>query len=337
MNFLTLKILGTENGTLKIKHCVYSYGPTSCVYSEYAKPLSAFFDCDVYAVKGNFDNYVRKVSLNDVGFVLDDKNSVFHFHSVHFVFLLLQCFFLKRKTVFTMHTSWNNYRLSHRVSATIFFLLCKKIVFVSDGAKKSIPGCLFRLIKSKSHTVNNAFDYTAASCGDKADQWVVCGRLEKVKRVDLAINFFLDNASSGEVLKIIGNGAEYERLSSLYHANVESGRVVFLGLLPRAEVYRLLASSKYYISMSKVEGLPVTVMEALSSGCICFVSDIPQHRIFEGFEAVHFVDPSFPASISESSMSVDHAILADKSRFIIGEKFGVKEFADKYRGIYESL
>lgn len=54
--------------------------------------------------------------------------------------------------------------------------------------------------------------------------------------------------------------------------------IEFTGLVPREQVYRLLKQSNVYISSSTLEGLPVSVLEAMYSGLPCILSDIPQHR-----------------------------------------------------------
>ena len=41
---------------------------------------------------------------------------------------------------------------------------------------------------------------------------------------------------------------------------------------------QLFQSSKYYVSASEYEGMPLTMLEAMSCGCIPIVSNIPGHK-----------------------------------------------------------
>ena len=52
----------------------------------------------------------------------------------------------------------------------------------------------------------------------------------------------------------------------------------FLGALPFNEALKLVSNSDVYISSSLSEGLPLSVLEALSLGCAAVLSDIPAHR-----------------------------------------------------------
>ena len=50
------------------------------------------------------------------------------------------------------------------------------------------------------------------------------------------------------------------------------------GLLPRDEVFRILNGCGIYVSASLVEGMPVSVLEAMSVGLIPVISDIAPHK-----------------------------------------------------------
>lgn len=65
---------------------------------------------------------------------------------------------------------------------------------------------------------------------------------------------------------------ELEKLAS--NLNV---KVNFLGNFEYSQLENLYQDYKFYISTSKYEGNPKTVLEAMSFGCVVLISNIPNH------------------------------------------------------------
>ena len=72
-------------------------------------------------------------------------------------------------------------------------------------------------------------------------------------------------------LVILGSGIMYDDIIS--HA---SDRIMIPGF--KSNVYDYLKASDYYISASDVEGLPNTLLEAMTVGLPCVLSNIPAHE-----------------------------------------------------------
>ena len=72
-------------------------------------------------------------------------------------------------------------------------------------------------------------------------------------------------------LVILGSGNMYDEIIS--HA---SDRIMIPGF--KSNVYDYLKASDYYISASDVEGLPNTLLEAMTVGLPCVLSNIPAHE-----------------------------------------------------------
>lgn len=63
----------------------------------------------------------------------------------------------------------------------------------------------------------------------------------------------------------------------------QSKNIILTGRIKNILDY--LQASDYYISTSKSEGLPMSVMEGMACGLPVILSDIPQHRLlFNGFD-----------------------------------------------------
>ena len=70
---------------------------------------------------------------------------------------------------------------------------------------------------------------------------------------------------------LLGNGELFNKLKE--H---EGGNIMLPGF--KANVYEYLIASDYYISASDTEGLANTLLESMTVGLPCVLSDIPSHR-----------------------------------------------------------
>tara|TARA_B100000900_G_scaffold416097_1_gene449057 strand:- start:1293 stop:2420 length:1128 start_codon:yes stop_codon:yes gene_type:complete len=102
---------------------------------------------------------------------------------------------------------------------------------------------------------------------------ILCvGRLVNQKNFSYIIKEFKDSHFE---IDIIGEGEEYESLKHLSsNLNV---KVNFLKNVKNDLLLRKMSEYKYFISSSLFEGHPKTVIEAMSSGCIVFLSNIQNH------------------------------------------------------------
>ena len=136
-----------------------------------------------------------------------------------------------------------------------------------------------------------------SSCGDnlKLDDYMTfisIGRLIKRKNLDLIFNS-LPNLFRQNRFKwiIVGDGPlkkNYETIIGKYYSN----KVYLHDEMPKEKLLSIICKSNCLIHPSFFEGLPNVVLEALSLGVPCLVSDIPAHQdlIIEGFNGFFF-DP----------------------------------------------
>ena len=101
--------------------------------------------------------------------------------------------------------------------------------------------------------------------------FIFIGRFSKEKNPDMIVKAFemLDYAQIGVIL--LGNGDMYDELKS--H---ENERIILPGF--RSNVYDYLIAADYYISASDVEGLANTLLESMTVGLPCVLSNIPSHQ-----------------------------------------------------------
>ena len=109
---------------------------------------------------------------------------------------------------------------------------------------------------------------------DRFPNRVLCvGRLVNQKNFSYIINEFKD---SHFVIDIIGEGEDYKSLERL-SSNLKL-KVNFFKNVQNDSLLKKMSDYKFFISSSLFEGHPKTVIEAMSSGCVVFLSDIQNHR-----------------------------------------------------------
>jgi glycosyltransferase involved in cell wall biosynthesis len=101
---------------------------------------------------------------------------------------------------------------------------------------------------------------------------LVVGRLEYQKNISFIISCL---KNSHFILDVVGSGSEKDNLVLLAKEN--NVKVNFLGNLDNKELERIYKKYIFYLSSSLFEGNPKTVLEAMSNGCIVFLSDIKNH------------------------------------------------------------
>lgn len=108
------------------------------------------------------------------------------------------------------------------------------------------------------------------------------GRLSEQKQPIKLLELFsiIENEVKDVTLVIAGRGELLEDCKE-YAKQKQIRNVKFLGYVNEKNKLLLFSSSDYYILVSKYEGQPLTLLEAMSSGLPCIVSNIPNLRIVE--------------------------------------------------------
>lgn len=165
---------------------------------------------------------------------------------------------------------------------------------------------------------------------------LVLGVLLERKNNAMIIDAFKRMESSDNVLIFVGTGPQEEMLKNKAG---DSKKIIFAGSTSRPLDY--LQASDVLISSSLAEGLPNTVLEALSCGLPCVLSDIDPHKeLIEGTTAGVLFNTNSVDDLYEKIKESEHWVLSDKSQYarkIAVENHGVISLAEKYEGIYRSV
>ncbi len=105
---------------------------------------------------------------------------------------------------------------------------------------------------------------------------ILCvGRIEEQKNFGLLIKEFQNTADKLEI-DLVGEGSLKNDLSKSALKN--KVKINFLGMKNNNELLKMYTNYKFFITTSKFEGNPKTLLEAMASGCVVFASDIPNHE-----------------------------------------------------------
>jgi glycosyltransferase involved in cell wall biosynthesis len=105
------------------------------------------------------------------------------------------------------------------------------------------------------------------------------GRLSSEKNPNLLLNAMNELRLRGLPLEliIVGEGPLRDELSERANLMGLGGSVTFEGYVPHSAIPRYFQDIGIFVLPSHREGSSVALMEAMSSGCLCIVSDIPDN------------------------------------------------------------
>ena len=111
---------------------------------------------------------------------------------------------------------------------------------------------------------------------DKETYFLFLGRIVPEKGIQYLIEAF-KNVDTDKKLVIAGGGSDTDEfLESIKDASKEDNRVIFTGFVQGEELEELYSNAYVYVLPSDLEGMPLSLLEAMSYGNCCLVSDIEE-------------------------------------------------------------
>jgi glycosyltransferase involved in cell wall biosynthesis len=194
--------------------------------------------------------------------------------------------FIKINKIFSVH---QNTYFAPKVNSLIIGVIYVMIQDIFLGKKwNRIICCAKNLVPMvKQRTGNNEVYYVLNSTlplvsddyqkhkkeNENIVTYIYVGSIDKRKNVKKLCKQFSIFSQSNEQLLCIGTGPDYTLIQHKDYPNIK-----MLGFQNSVKEYLLKAD--YFISMSKSEGLPNAVIEALACKIPVILSDIPEHREF---------------------------------------------------------
>ena len=244
-------------------------------------------DVTVYMV-GNDRSKMRHV-LKDVKNDCSEnhENLVVHLHAQKSAMLFYAAAIglgIRNKTVFTIHSTYSSRDIKYRLTSCLCSLLSKYANCVSHAAYQEYSPIIKRLKGKRMLTIQNGVDYEriqdatenlpAHTDSFNIHKMACVGRMIPIKNQQFLVKL-MKHLPDSELVLI---GQEDDNIKKLIKEVGVENRVTMTGLFPRDEVFRILNGCGIYVSASLVEGMPVSVLEAMSVGLIPVISDIAPHK-----------------------------------------------------------
>ena len=125
--------------------------------------------------------------------------------------------------------------------------------------------------------VTRASDSIKARWGlDKGSYLLYLGRLVPEKRPELLIEAF-KKLETNKRLVIAGGGSDTSEFEKTLHVLAEGDmRILFTGFVSEEPLEELYSNAYAYVLPSDVEGMPMSLLEAMAHGRCCVTSDVPE-------------------------------------------------------------
>lgn len=221
----------------------------------------------IYDVSAN--NYV-KACINIIKLLKQEKPNIIHTNIGAMLHMLLPTiFYRKAKHLFTVHSM--GFRIFTGIKKKIAEIAFKtnlvKPIAICDVVKKSIYDS-YGLALNKIPCIYNGVDTNKFSTINKENTekvtFITVGTLYEIKNQKMIIDAFhlVKKEQDNIELIIIGEGTYQSYLENMVSKYNLNNYVKFLGR--QKDIKKYLGKADIYLCSSKVEGLPLAVMEAMS-------------------------------------------------------------------------
>ncbi|WP_176454227.1 glycosyltransferase family 4 protein [Siphonobacter sp. BAB-5385] len=129
-------------------------------------------------------------------------------------------------------------------------------------------------------------------------RFLFIGRITSVKRLDLIFKFIKSIYDLGINIRLDVYGPDYENIWQEYQGNLHemniSEHVNYCGSIAPDLVKNLYYNYDCYIQLSEWEGMSLSVIEAMMSGLVCFVTPVGEIKYYskDKYSAIHLLGPS---------------------------------------------
>ncbi len=171
--------------------------------------------------------------------------------------------------------------IQNKVQNNVFHWLMKKVsnranYFLVPGnnsylfwSKEGVSPTKLRILHSTIDT-----DFFVPDDSNKEYDFIILSRLVHEKRIDIIISIFQQLKLEGYQFKavIVGDGDKYNELVEMVSKYDLTNEIDFVGFQTNTKLW--FNKAKYYLMYSYTEGLPTSLMQAMSCGLIPVTTDV---------------------------------------------------------------
>lgn len=230
-----------------------------------------------------------------------------------------------------------------RRDAALIYWACERLAglvnCVPVGCSESEALALARLTGRPAHLLENSVDPAwfdvVSEARDEAPVVLTCGRIWEQKNpecfAELAVRTFVDMPSVRFVW--VGDG-DADSAAMLRAAGVQ-----VTGWVDADEVRRWMARASVYVQVSRWEGMPMAVLQAMAAGLPCVVTDVPGNRdaVVDGETGfvVHGIDElAAHVELLLREPALRHT-MQGPARAMAARRFGRSRFREALINLYE--
>jgi len=221
-----------------------------------------------------------------------------------------------------------------------------KVIAVSSAVKKAVIAETF-VPENKITVIHNALDESKFARFEKAEATdsnviiIYVGRVVKSKGLFKLVEVLADSIFNDTALHIVGDGEDMASLKNKIKTLGIENRVLFLGRVPHDDVIsKLFASDIFVLPSMRVEGFPMTLVEAMFAGLPIVASDIGGISDAVVNKKNGFLVPPGNADVLHTKLMllvgdpVLQEVFGENGRLMAHEQFSLASMLDKYEKVF---
>ena len=231
---------------------------------------------------------------------LFERYDIIHFHAEGPGVMILIAHLFRIRSVSTVHgldwqrAKWGGFaskyikygeKIIARYAAEIIVLSLNNQKYFLDNYNRSanfIPNGVNKPVIRKASVISKKYGLHGQ------DYLLFLARLVPEKGLDYLIDAY-EQITTSKKLVIAGGSSHSEEYEENIKVKAASdNRIIMTGFVQGELLEELFSNCAIYILPSDVEGMPLSLLEAMSYGCTCLVSDIPENTEVVGDYAAVF-------------------------------------------------
>lgn len=176
----------------------------------------------------------------------------------------------RKKALFTVHSTFSGYKIHNKFLSFINTLLAQRTTCVSNTSYQDYPKLIKRIKGERIQALQNGVDTeriddilsTTQTSGHEGVNFIYVTRIIPLKNHQFLLDV-LKQCEERVYFTFVGAEEAEKAIRKKAEELGVGDRITFTGLIPRNEVFQQLQSADFYISSSTLEGLSVSVLEAI--------------------------------------------------------------------------
>lgn len=137
-------------------------------------------------------------------------------------------------------------------------------------------------------------------------------RLTREKCIDLLIRAYKDVKTDKKLVIAGGSSDSEDYVKQLKELAGDDSRIIFTGFVQGQEMEELYSNAYVYCLPSELEGMPLSLLEAMSYGNCCLVSDIPENADVVKNKGIVFETNVKDSLVEEIRKLLEHPEVVEK-------------------------